>query len=141
MRLNSPLARVSLLLLVAAILTSACTRSTPTPTTTPAPSAANQYPRPELLVETQWLSEHLNDAGLRIIDVRSDLRYKEGHIPGAVNLNPAELDTNQPVRGMVGPPQQVADILGRAGISDDSQVIIYDDHLGLWGERILWVLE
>ena len=41
----------------------------------------------DTLVSCQWLSEHLDDPQVRIINVSSnpeDTAYREGHIPGAV---------------------------------------------------------
>src|SRR3972149_11132841 len=56
-------------------------------------------PRAALLVETDWLAEHLTDPSIRIVDIRGIIRppdaprphyegnrraYLESHIPGAV---------------------------------------------------------
>ncbi len=40
-----------------------------------------------LLVETDWLSRHLNDADIRIVDLRSREEYDKGHIKNAVHLD------------------------------------------------------
>jgi thiosulfate/3-mercaptopyruvate sulfurtransferase len=50
----------------------------------------------EVLVTTAWLADHLNDPGVRIVDVRAYLagsgrdgraEYERGHLPGAVFLD------------------------------------------------------
>ena len=41
------------------------------------------YARPELLVDTAWLAQHLNDSNIRIVDIRAR-GYGDGHIPEAV---------------------------------------------------------
>jgi thiosulfate/3-mercaptopyruvate sulfurtransferase len=45
----------------------------------------SQYAHPEVLIDTQWLAEHLNDPDLRIVEVdMSSETYKNAHIPGAI---------------------------------------------------------
>ena len=48
--------------------------------------AAGGYARADLLAETDWLAQHLNDPGIRIVDMRSEGAYQKGHILGAVLL-------------------------------------------------------
>lgn len=47
---------------------------------------SGKWPNSELLVETEWVSKHLKDANVRLIDMRSDAAYAAGHIPGAVRI-------------------------------------------------------
>ena len=46
------------------------------------------YTHPEVLVDTQWVAEHLHDPKVRIVDTHIDpAPYESGHIPGAVFWN------------------------------------------------------
>ena len=46
-----------------------------------------EYAKPDVLVTTDWVEEHLDDAGVRLIEVDEDTSaYDKGHIPGAVAL-------------------------------------------------------
>ncbi|MGO7983291.1 hypothetical protein ACC691_36155, partial [Rhizobium johnstonii] len=46
------------------------------------------YAHPERLVTTQWLSEHLGEPGLVVVESDEDvLLYETGHIPGAVKID------------------------------------------------------
>ena len=57
----------------------------------------NDYARPEVLVSTAWVAEHLNDPGIRIVESDEDvLLYDTGHIPGAVKIDWVH-DLNDPV--------------------------------------------
>ena len=48
---------------------------------------AATYARPELLVSTEWLAAHLDDPGIRIVDMRRAAgEYEAGHVPNAVHL-------------------------------------------------------
>jgi thiosulfate/3-mercaptopyruvate sulfurtransferase len=43
------------------------------------------YAHPAILVDTQWVAEHLNDPKFRIIEIGYDYNnYTSDHIPGAV---------------------------------------------------------
>jgi thiosulfate/3-mercaptopyruvate sulfurtransferase len=110
-----------------------------------------------ILVDTQWLGDHLNDPGIRIVDLRwrpsfvdgkgiaLDRRedYLEGHIPGAVFLGCVSDLTDSSVQGvtLVAPPDHFARAMGRAGIGDTTMVIAYDDApLPLSSARLWWTL-
>lgn len=48
----------------------------------------SQYTHPEVLVDTEWVAQHLNDSSVRIIEANEDvLLYETGHIPNAVRLD------------------------------------------------------
>lgn len=99
---------------------------------------ALSYARPELVVSTEWLAEHLDDPAVVIVDTRTS-GYEDSHIPGAVRLDIAES------RDRDNPPTYLPDIepfvnkLEEIGISNDSHVIFYDDRGGIYGTRP-WVL-
>ena len=46
------------------------------------------YARPDVLVSTDWVAQHLNDPNVRIIESNEDtLLYSSGHVPGAVHVD------------------------------------------------------
>ena len=45
----------------------------------------SDYKHSEALVSTEWLSNHLNDAKVRVVEVDvNTMAYEEGHMPGAI---------------------------------------------------------
>ena len=49
---------------------------------------ADGYARPDVLVDTQWVADHLNDPGVRIVESDEDvLLYETGHIPNAIKVD------------------------------------------------------
>ena len=49
---------------------------------------ATEYAHPEVLVDTQWVADHLNDPKVKIIEVDVDTSaYDTGHIKGAIGLD------------------------------------------------------
>jgi thiosulfate/3-mercaptopyruvate sulfurtransferase len=48
----------------------------------------SQYAHPEVLVDTQWLLDRLNDPTVRVVELNMSLEsFKDAHIPGAVFWN------------------------------------------------------
>jgi thiosulfate/3-mercaptopyruvate sulfurtransferase len=91
------------------------------------------YTQPELLAETDWLGEHLNDPNVRIVDARPPQEYAAGHIPGAVNLS----GTNGIPRtadGEMASAEEFGGVAGKLGIGNDATIVVYDipnQHMGL----------
>lgn len=100
------------------------------------------YARPEILVETEWLAEHLHDPGIRIVDLRRGglEDYAQGHVPGAVNLlNGAIRDPENPPTFL--PSQQAFEkTMGGLGIGNDTRVVVYDERGGIYASRLWWIL-
>jgi thiosulfate/3-mercaptopyruvate sulfurtransferase len=96
----------------------------------------------QLLVETEGLAKTLTDANLRILDARPPEEYREGHLPGAVNL-PApgteSLEANK--AGFPLPPERAEELFRTAGINRSSRVVIYDNQGHRFAARVFYVLE
>lgn len=109
------------------------------------------------LVTTEWLAAHMDDPGVRIVDVRWRSRYEygrgislddfdgylAGHIPGAVFAGMiADLsDPHHPVPDMLVGPEQFARVMGGLGIGNDTLVVAYDNMgFPLGSARLWWAL-
>ena len=81
----------------------------------------SDYAKPEALVSTEWVAEHLDDSAVRIIESNEDvLLYDTGHIPGAVKIDWVG-DLNHPV---------VRDYLdAEDGIAAHFEEIVVNTHL------------
>ncbi len=98
-----------------------------------------QYAKPELLVTTSWLAEHLNDPGLVVVESDEDvLLYDTGHVPGAIKVD-WHLDLNDQVNRDYVDGAAFADLCSRNGISRDSTVVFYGDNFNWWAAYALWV--
>lgn len=116
----------------------------------------------DILVSTQWLTDHLDDARLRIFDctgcfqgaqnVGRERHYALHHIPGAAYLDVAnprgELTDPNASLGFTWPgPEQFTAAMGRLGVGNDCRVILYSgacpDSPGsglTWATRAWWVM-
>lgn len=99
------------------------------------------YAHPEILVETAWLAEHLNDPNIRIVESDEDiLLYDTGHIPGAVKIDWVS-ELNDPVTRDYLDSERFAKLLASKGISNDTTVVFYGDKHNWWAAYALWVFQ
>jgi thiosulfate/3-mercaptopyruvate sulfurtransferase len=96
--------------------------------------------RKNKLIETEWLSRHLKDKEIIIVDLRSREEYDKGHIENAVHLNFKEITGDEIERRKL-PPENTPDILGNLGIDKNTLVIAYDDDSSHYAARLFWILE
>jgi thiosulfate/3-mercaptopyruvate sulfurtransferase len=81
-------------------------------------------PAADPIVSTDWLQAHLNDRNVRIVDASNESTFKSGHIPGAVFVDHmATIDDGHRLL----PADALAKIWAKAGVSDDTRVILYGD--------------
>jgi thiosulfate/3-mercaptopyruvate sulfurtransferase len=103
--------------------------------------SATQYAHPEVLVDTQWVSEHLKDPKVRLIEVDVDTTaYEQGHIPGAIGLNWQKELQQQPVRDLIT-KKELEDLLSAAGVGSDTAVIAYGDNNNWFAAWFFWLLK
>ncbi|MBU0971945.1 MAG: YeeE/YedE family protein [Proteobacteria bacterium] len=80
-------------------------------------------------IDPQWVSTHLNETDLRVIDLRSQPEYNTGHIPGSLALNVESLRGN--IRGVPAcllPAPLLAAHLSLMGIRPQTLVVlVYGD--------------
>jgi thiosulfate/3-mercaptopyruvate sulfurtransferase len=97
---------------------------------------------PRLLIETATLARIRSQVSVRILDVRSPAEYRQGHLPGAVDL-PArateDLEANR--QGFPMRPEEARRLFRTAGVSATSRVVLYDDQGSLFAARVFYVLK
>lgn len=99
------------------------------------------YPGGGLLVSAEWLSAHLRDPELRLVDVSSLADYRAGHIPGATHLWWEDtIEVHNDVYGMLAGADTRARLIRSAGITPETTVVLYDASGGRHAARILWML-
>src|SRR5574341_245256 len=103
--------------------------------------STNGYAHPEVLVETDWVAQHLNDPKLRYVEVDVDTAaYDSGHIPGAIGWN-WKRDTQQQIRRDIPDQSAFEDLMSRSGIANDTTVIFYGDNNNWFATYAFWLLK
>ncbi|MCP4897485.1 MAG: hypothetical protein GY906_10985, partial [bacterium] len=111
----------------------------------------------DTLVTAEWLSEHLDDPSLVVLDctvqivpdektgmraVNGRAAFDAGHIPGAgfADLLGDLSDADQPIGFAVPTPERFCEVMGALGVDDDSRVVLYDSNNSVWAARVWWML-
>lgn len=99
------------------------------------------YAHPETLVSTEWVSQHLDDPAIRIIESNEDpLLYPSGHIPGAVEVDWTRDLNDQLRRDYLGKTQFEA-LMSRIGATPDTTLVLYGDKSNWWASYAYWVFQ
>ncbi len=99
------------------------------------------YVNPNVLVSTEWVSQHLQDPKIRIVESNEDpLLYGTGHVPGAVEIDWTR-DLNDQVKRDYLDHQGFAALMRRLGISKDTTIVFYGDRNNWWATYAYWVFQ
>lgn len=110
------------------------------------------------LVTTEWLSEHLDDPDLVILDCTVQVTqgedgsmqsksgldsYAAGHIPNAgfADLVNELSDKESPFQFTMPTPEEFTRVMGLLGVGDQSRVVLYDSYGSVWAARVWWMLK
>ena len=95
----------------------------------------------DVLVDADWLAEHLNDESIRIVEVdENPALYAEAHIPGAIGFDWRE-DLQDPVRRDFLGPEAFGELFGGHGVSNGHTVVLYGDRNNWFAAYTYWYLK
>ncbi|HNQ74450.1 MAG TPA: sulfurtransferase [Verrucomicrobiota bacterium] len=99
------------------------------------------YAHPEVLVETDWVKQHLGKPGIKLVEIDVDSKaYAAGHIPGAVGFNWQTQLQDQLRRDIIS-KTAFEQLLGAAGITPDDTVILYGDNNNWFAAYGFWLFK
>lgn len=94
----------------------------------------------EPLLTTQWAADNLKTAGIRFVEVDVDTtQYEQGHLPGAVAFNWQTQLQDQVARDIIS-KEDLEKLLGSAGITPDTHIVLYGDNNNWFAAYALWIL-
>ena len=95
----------------------------------------------DVLVDTQWFEDHLDDDAIRIVEVdENPALYAEAHIPGAIGFDWKKDLQDQVKRDFLG-PEDFGALFGSHGISNDHLVVLYGDRNNWFAAYTYWYLK
>ncbi len=123
----------------------------------PPNSSIATEPAMDSLVTAEWLSQHLDDPDLVVLDcsvlvevdedgsyrtVSGRANYESGHIPtaGFADLKGDLSDGDSPLQFAVPTPEQFVATMSALGVGDDTRVVLYDSYNSAWAARVWWML-
>ncbi len=115
--------------------------------------------RDRFLATADWLAANLGSPNLRVLESTVYLRppaegqrgfqvvpaiedFEAGHIPGAAfaDIHNDLSDRTARLRFMMPPAAQFDEAMGRYGVGDDDEVVLYDRAGNMWAARVWWML-
>lgn len=120
-------------------------------------SAAGAHDTMGTLVSTGWLSQHLDDSDLIVLDCTVLMKpdsgggmraesgrshYEKGHIPtaGFADLMGDLSDLDSPLSFVLPTAEEFCAAMGGLGVGDNSRVVLYDAFNSVWAARVWWML-
>ncbi len=99
------------------------------------------YAHPEVLVSTDWVEEHGNDANVTVVEVDVDTTaYEQGHVPGSIGWN-WKTQLSDPVQRDIISKEDLQNLLSSAGITTDSTIVLYGDSNNWFAAWAFWQLK
>jgi thiosulfate/3-mercaptopyruvate sulfurtransferase len=107
------------------------------------------YSKPDALVSTDWLAQHLSAPDVRVVDATYFLpgsdrdaraEYNERHIPGAVFFDIDEIsDSSSSLPHMLPAPEKFTSRVRKLGLGDGVRIVVYDTHGLMSAARVWWM--
>ena len=95
----------------------------------------------DVLVDTQWVQDHLEDDSIRIVEVdENSALYAEAHIPGAIGFD-WKTDLQDQVKRDFLDAESFGKLFGSKGISNDHTVVLYGDRNNWFAAYTYWYLK
>src|SRR3954463_3607862 len=95
----------------------------------------------DVLVETDWVADHLEDDDIRIVEVdENPALYAEAHIPGAIGFDWKKDLQDQVKRDFLG-PDAFGELFGSRGVSNDHTIVLYGDRNNWFAAYTYWYLK
>jgi thiosulfate/3-mercaptopyruvate sulfurtransferase len=99
----------------------------------------NEYANPSAIVSTTWVSQHLDDPRVRLIEVDVDTAaYDRGHIPGAIGIN-WTTQLGDPIRRDIPNRSSFEELMGASGASEDTRLVFYGDNNNWFAAFAYWI--
>ncbi|MFP5352283.1 MAG: sulfurtransferase [Actinomycetota bacterium] len=99
------------------------------------------YANREVLVDTDWVEQNLNDDSIVLVEVDEDITaYEKGHIPNAIVIDWENELHDQPRREFIS-SEELATLLGAKGISNDDTIVLYSGNNNWFAAYAYWLFK
>ena len=91
-----------------------------------------------LIIDADEALELAGSENWVLLDAQKTTSFEKEHVGGAVNIERKDITVTRQVSNMLAPASQIAEAAGKAGITEESDIIIYDDNNNMDSGRLAW---
>lgn len=95
----------------------------------------------DLITAKECMARSKENADVVLIDANKPKNYLLSHIKGAINIDHNDLYQPGDIAGLIKSPEELAVFFGAKGISENSEIVVYDDGSQKYSTRIYWILK
>jgi thiosulfate/3-mercaptopyruvate sulfurtransferase len=81
-------------------------------------------PGPDAIVDSTWVRNHLDSPTTKILDVRTDQEWRNGHLPNATLISWQDLFQDLRAQKFKS-PDEIRGLLARAGVQPNQEIVTY----------------
>lgn len=100
-----------------------------------------EYAESETIIVDAKVGMEKLDSGYIAVDAQKASSYAKEHLDGAVNIERSSINISDPVPNSVATGDIVSAAASRAGLTSESNIIIYDDNKNMDSSRLFWTLK
>lgn len=98
------------------------------------------YAESDTLIVSPKDASKLLEEGYILVDAQKASSYEKGHIENAVNIERSAIMISDPVPNTVATADIIAKAAGHAGLTENSNILIYDFNKNMDATRLFWTL-
>lgn len=95
----------------------------------------------DLITAKECMARTKENANIILVDANKPKNFVVNHIKGAINIDHNDLYQTGDISGLIKSPEELATFFGAKGISETSEIVVYDDGSQKYSTRIYWVLK
>lgn len=81
------------------------------------------------------------DKGYVLVDAQKTTSFLKEHVENAVNIERNQIIVSDPVPNSLAPASMIEEAAGKAGLTENSDLVIYDDNMNMDASRLFWTLK
>ncbi|MDC7235367.1 MAG: rhodanese-like domain-containing protein [Spirochaetales bacterium] len=99
------------------------------------------YAESDTLIVSAKEAVKLMEKGYTLVDAQKASSYEKGHIETAVNIERKAIMISDPVPNTLATPEIIEQAAGKAGLTENTNILIYDDNKNMDATRLFWTLK
>ena len=103
--------------------------------------AIHSFAQSPVISAKDLANELKTNKNLVVVDVNTPEVYAKQHVQGAINLFFKELYQPNAIEGKLRPAPELAEILGKKGISNTAKIVVYENESNKHNNRVWWILK